>query len=148
MASRSSSLTGPVSISCASSAALFCRSACAKSCCVSSNRTLRSGGGLGRAAFQVLGRKRGLLEQHGQGRNIRVPFDQRRYRAKARAGGVIQLPYGIADRRAVIVDQNAAAAAQFPGAVAGQMDFTDPLWRERCQIFKRIPAVIAAADIN
>src|SRR5271154_1127247 len=117
MARRSSSATGPVSTSCASSAALFCRSACANSCCVSSNRTVRSGGGLGRAAFHVVGGERRLFKQHRQRWNIGVPFNQRRYRAKARAGGVIQLPHGIAHRRPVIVDQNAAATGQFPLAI-------------------------------
>src|SRR6185369_14626253 len=90
----------------------------------------------------------GFVQQHAERGNIGVPFDQRGDRTEQRERVGIQAPDLIADARAVIVDADNAAVGQLLDAVAGEMNFTDGMVWKRCEIGVRIPAVIAATDVD
>src|SRR6266571_3519800 len=89
-----------------------------------------------------------LLEQHRHGRYVGVPFDERRHRTEARERLGIECPHLRRDARAVIVDAKRSCVVDPPDGMAGEMDLADRLRRQRREIRRSPPAVVARADVN
>src|SRR6516164_2648634 len=90
----------------------------------------------------------GLVNEDSQGRQVSVPFDQSGDRAKSRQRLGVQFPDLADDARAVIVDAQQAAALELPDAMASEVDLTDRGRRQGGEVDRRIPAVVAGADID
>src|SRR5215472_1555244 len=91
---------------------------------------------------------RGLVDEDGEGRQVGVPFDQSGDRAKSRQRLGIELPDLGDDAFAVIVDAQRAAALELTNAVAGEVDLADRGRRQSGEVDRRVPAVVAGADID
>src|SRR6516164_3865327 len=91
---------------------------------------------------------RGLVDEDGEGRQVGVPFDQGGDRAEARQRLGVQFPDLWNYARAVVVDAQHAAALELPDAVAGEVDLADRGRRQSGEISRRMPAVVAGADID
>ena len=88
-------------------------------------------------------RLRRLVQQHGQRRDIGVPFDQGRYGAKALQGSSVQLPHRFGDSGAVVVDHCLRC-----DQVTAQVQFAHRARGDRKQRFKRILTVVALVDVQ
>src|SRR6266705_1933854 len=89
-----------------------------------------------------------LLEQHRHGRHVGVPFDQRRHPAEERERLGIERPHCRCDARAVIVDEQRSGVVEPPEGMTGEMDLAHRFGRQRCEIRRSLPAVVARADVN
>src|SRR6266568_8789303 len=90
----------------------------------------------------------GLPEQNVEGRNVVVPFDEGRNRTEARERLAIKRPHILADARRVVVDAQDAAVWKRPDGVTRKMDLPDDRRRQRGKIRRRVPTVVAGADID
>src|SRR5712692_905543 len=89
-----------------------------------------------------------LLEQHHHGRHVGVPFDQRRHRAEERERLGIERPHFRRDARAVVVDAQRPGVVELPEGMTGEMDLAHRFGRQRCEIRRSPPAVVARAHVN
>src|SRR3989449_5664597 len=89
-----------------------------------------------------------LIEQHCHGRHVGVPFDQRRHPAEERERLGIESPHFRCDARAVIVDEQRSGVVEPPEGMTGEMDLAHCFGRQRCEIRRSPPAVVARADVN
>src|SRR6516165_10200344 len=91
---------------------------------------------------------RGLVDEDRERRQVGVPLDQGRNRAKSRQRLGVEFPDLGDDARAVIIDAQRAAALELPDAVAGEVELADRGRRQGGEVSRRIPAVVAGADID
>src|SRR6516162_1338260 len=63
--------------------------------------------------------------------NVLVPFDQGRHRAEPAQCPLVERPHLADHARGVVIDPQSAAIGKLPNAVAGKMDFTDRIRRQR-----------------
>src|SRR5438093_11909181 len=89
-----------------------------------------------------------LLEQHRHGRHVGVPIDQRRHPAEERERLGIESPHVRCDARAVIVDEERSGVVEPPEGMTGEMDLAHCFRRQRCEIRRSPPAVVARADVK
>src|ERR1700751_4406605 len=93
---------------------------------------------------QLLGLVR-VVQQDLERGKVGVPLDQRGDRAEAPKRRGIELPDGLCDPGAVVVDQNVHVLR---GVMAGEVDFADRLYRQRFEIGDRVEPEIPRADVN
>src|SRR6516165_9114753 len=91
---------------------------------------------------------RGFADKDRERRQVGVPFDQSGNRAKSRQRLGVKLPDFGDDARAMVVDAQRAAALELPDAVAGEVDLADRGRRQGGEVDRRVPAVVAGADID
>src|SRR5260370_24119704 len=87
----------------------------------------------GIAWLQNLPRHRRLVEQNFERGKVGVPFDQRRLRAEAVDGHVVELPHRRRNPRPVVVDQTRTRRIE-----SSQMNFGDGVARNRRDEIERI----------
>src|ERR1700693_5893114 len=88
----------------------------------------------------------GFRLQHVEIRQVRIPFDQRRDIAESPQYRTVQVPYRIADRRTVRIDEQ-LVSAQVDAAESGQMKFLDEVWRNTLQVLVTVELVIGRGDV-
>ena len=86
-----------------------------------------------------------LVQQDLERGQVGVPLDQRGDWAEASKRRGIELPDGLCDPGAVVVNQNVYVLG---GVMAGQMDLADRFGRELLKIGDRVEAEIPCADID
>src|SRR6187401_329703 len=92
---------------------------------------------------QDLVRAPALGDERRKRGNVRVPLDESRQRAEAIHGASVQLPHGIANLRAMVIDEEVATTG-----VAGEMDFTDAIERQAFDELVRVEAEILRAHVH
>src|SRR5262245_6268445 len=94
-------------------------------------------------------RRHRLVEQHRPGRDVIVPFDQRRPCPRARYEADVEVPNRGVNRTIMRIDEKrpGGIVGGKPG-MAGEVNFTDMLGGEAGDIARRIEAVIGGGDID
>src|SRR5437870_4936059 len=90
----------------------------------------------------------GFLEQYGEWRDVVVPLDERRTRAEPNKCFLVERPDFAGHAGAVIVDAQRIPIIELPNRVPRQVNFTDGVRWQRREIRERVPAMIAAADVD
>ena len=80
---------------------------------------------------------------HGEGGNLRVPFQQRRRAAGQLVGQPVQLPHRVDHLAVVRVDEVRAAVG-----VAGQVELHHALVRHVADVLDRVEVVVDAGDVD
>ena len=91
---------------------------------------------------------RSLVQQYVERRNVGVPFDQGRHCSKALQRARIQGPDGGSNARAVVIDAQHLVPSMSPNGCARQMDLADCVGRQRIEVSRCVPAVIAGTDVD
>src|SRR5712692_6568787 len=107
--------------------------------------------GVAVSTFRLVDQRSGmnrLLEQHRHGRHVGVPFDQCRHPAEECERLGIERPHFRCDARAVIVDEQRSGVVEPPEGMTGEVDLAHCFGRQRCEIRRSPPAVVARADVN
>src|SRR5206468_201428 len=73
---------------------------------------------------------------------------QRRHPAEERERLGIERPHFRCDARAVIVDEQRSGVVEPPEGMTGEVDLAHCFGRQRCEIRRSPPAVVARADVN
>src|SRR6266849_9383777 len=89
----------------------------------------------------------GFAQQDGQGRDMRIPLNQRRNRSKAPQRVDVEGPDCLSNRGTMIVDQY-SLATRVVLSMSSQMDLRHMVRRERLEIGDRVAPEIRAAHIN
>src|SRR5208282_6648074 len=74
-------------------------------------------------------------------RQILVPFDEARHHGETIDGAAVKRPYLVTHGRAVIVDQELAAAPLAP-EMSGEMNFADRVRRNSFEVCRRVEAEV------
>src|SRR6266404_4577477 len=89
----------------------------------------------------------GFCLQHVEIRQVRIPFDQRRDIAEAPQGRSIEVPYRIADRRTVRIDEQ-LLSVQIDAAESGKMKLLDDASRNALQVLATVEFVVVRGDVD
>src|ERR1700757_3673483 len=86
-----------------------------------------------------------LVQQDPERGEVGVPLDQRGYRAEAPERGGVELPHGLRDPGAVVIDQNVHLLG---GVMAGEMDFADRCDRQCLEVVEWVESEVPGADVD
>src|SRR5882672_12221819 len=89
----------------------------------------------------------GLVEQHGQRGDIRVPLDQRGNGAESIESPLIELPHRRGHGRAMVIDEDGPAVRVVLG-MAGEMDLAYGIDRQRFEVCDGIEAQVPGCHVN
>src|SRR5215471_10927067 len=86
-----------------------------------------------------------LVQKNFERGEVGVPLDQRRHRAEALERRGVEVPYGLDNSGAVVVDQDIDA---FGSVMTSKMDLADRLDRQRIEIGNRVESQVPSADVD
>src|ERR1700682_5874683 len=89
----------------------------------------------------------GFRLQHVEIRQVRIPFDQRWDIAESPQCRTVKVPYRIADRRTVRIDEQ-LVPVQVDAAESSQMKFLDEVSRNALQVLVTVEFVIVRGDVT